>query len=98
LWMKGPTTGSPVTPAFSLDVFVFPDATAAGVSIPTSVSATIAAGAVSTDPDKYYLCEVDIGASLDIPSNAQIQYNIEPSAQPTQDHLILRQGITTYIP
>jgi len=97
LWMKAPATGTPVTPEFTLTLFLFPKATVGGVTVPTGVSATIPAGSIATDPGKYYLCEVDIGATLPVSSESQIQYEIEPTVEPTQDYLILRQGITTYV-
>lgn len=98
LWMRGPLTGNPTTPSFSLEVFVFPAASINGTPVPTVFNTMIPAGSVPTDPSEYYLCEADLGASLSIPSGAQIQYNIEPESQPDQDYLILRQGITTYVP
>ena len=94
LWIKGTTS---VTPEFNLEIFVFPKATTSGVTAPTVFHATIPAGAIATDSGKYYLCEVDLVTALPITSESQIQYNIEPSVQPTQDYLILRQGITTYV-
>ena len=95
LWMKG--TGD-VTPAFRLKILVFPNATVGGVDMPTEVSALIEAGSEVTDINKYYLCEAVIPDTLLLmPSGSQIQYNIEPVNRPSEDYLILRQGITSYI-
>ena len=95
LWMRG--TGN-VTPAFRLKILVFPKATVDGVPIPTEVTSLIDQGSIATDTDKYYLCEAVIPHTLlSMPSESQIQYNIEPVNRPSEDYLILRQGITSYI-
>jgi hypothetical protein len=96
LWIRG-TADNAVTPEFNLSVFVFPEASLAGVSLPTQYDTTIPAGAVSTDPSKYYLVEIDLADNVSVQSGSEIQYNIEPVDQPTEDLLILKQGITTYV-
>jgi len=98
LVLRGLTPAGNVTPAFDLKIFVFPRAWPAGVALPSEYVSSIPVGIVATDPGNYYLCEADLGNDLLVPSGAQIQYNIEPSVQPAQDYLVLRQGISTYVP
>lgn len=96
MWIRG--VQGQVLPAFDLRIFVFPPASSGGTSIPSEIPLSIPAGSVITDSDKYYLVEKDAEASISVQSGSQIQYIVEPSATPSEDILVLRHGITTYIP
>ena len=97
LWVRGLASGG-ATPAFSVKMYIFPPADEAGVGLPNVITTQISGGSIGTSIDRYYLCEVELNDSITVAPESQIQYDIRPTVStPSEDYLILRQGVTTRI-
>jgi hypothetical protein len=96
IWSRGPMGGGYTIPTITCEVTVYPQATTAGVLLPTTTFTHTLTHAGSTLSNGIYLIETALADRVDITSGALIQYKLSLNNTTQFDQLILRQGIRIY--
>lgn len=96
VWARGLMGGGYNIPDITCEVTIYPQATAAGVLLPSVTSTHLLSLSGPTLSNGIYLLETALSDRVDVTSGALVQYKLSLTNDTLFDVLLLRQGIRIY--